>query len=406
MPDVDFIDLLGVMAIGFAAPLVLGFVPWLRVPAVVLEIVLGIVVGPSVLGWLEADVPVQIVALLGLAMLLFLAGLEIDVHQLRGPLLTTSLLGYAVSVAVGWSAGAVLDAVGWVDDPLLLAVTLSATSLGLVVAVLKDARAVTGRLGQTVVAASSVADFAAVLVLSLAFSASGGDPGARSLLLVLFVVLVALVALAVTASARSMRLGDVLTRLQDTTAEIRVRAAMLLLLLFVVLAEKLGLESILGAFVAGAAVGLVDRDAASHPHFRVKLEAIGFGFLIPVFFVASGLRLDVSGLVASGSAVARVPVFVVLLLLVRGLPALLYLPTLGSRRTAAAALLQATSLPFIVTATQIGVITGRLDAVTAAALVCAGLVSVLVFPAVASGLGLRDAGSGAAPDASAEVQPA
>ena len=215
----------------------------------------------------------------------------------------------------------------------------------------------------------------------------------------MFVVLVVLVVVAV-GSARSMRLSDVLVRLQDTTAEIRVRAAMVLLLLFVVLAERLGLESILGAFVAGAAVGLVDRDAVSHPHFRLKLEAIGFGFLVPVFFVASGLRLDVSGLVASGSALARVPVFVALLLLVRGLPAALYLSTLGARRTAAAALLQATSLPFIVTATQIGVVTGRLDEVTAAALVCAGLFSVLLFPAMAAWLGLRET----ATDTPAQVQ--
>ena len=144
MPNVEFTDLLGVMVIGFAAPLVLGYVPWLRVPAVVLEIVLGIVVGPSVLGWLAADLPVQIVALLGLAMLLFLAGLEIDVPALRGRLLTVSLAGYAVSIGVGAMAGIGLAAVGWVDDPFLLAVTLSATSLGLVVAVLKDAEAVGG----------------------------------------------------------------------------------------------------------------------------------------------------------------------------------------------------------------------------------------------------------------------
>ena len=115
-----------------------------------------------------------------------------------------------------------------------------------------------------------------------------------------------------------------LTRLQDTTAEIRVRAAVVLLVAFVALAEQFGLESILGAFMAGAVVGLVDRDTTSHPHFRLKLEAIGYGFLIPVFFVTSGLRLDLSGLVDDPSALARVPVFVVALLVVRGVPALLF----------------------------------------------------------------------------------
>lgn len=390
MPAVEFTNLLGVLVVALLAPLLLGFAPSLRVPAVVLEIVLGVVLGPSVLGWLEPDVPVQIVALLGLAMLLFLAGLEIDVHRLRGRLLGLSLVGYAVSVAVGAAAGGVLAAVGWLDDPLLLAVTVSATSLGLVVAVLKDAGAVEGQLGQTVIAASSVADFAAVLVLSLVFSGSGTAPGARTLLLALFVATVLAVVVAVAVTARSMRLGDVLLRLQDTTAEIRVRGAMVLLMLFVVLAERFGLESILGAFMAGATVGLLDRDGRSHPHLRVKLDAIGYGFLIPVFFVSSGLRLDVSGLLASGSALARVPVFVLVLLVARGLPALLFLRTLGTRRTAAVALLQATSLPFIVTATQIGVLTGRLEPTTGAGLVCAGLVSVLVFPALATSLGLRE----------------
>ncbi|HET6165912.1 MAG TPA: cation:proton antiporter [Marmoricola sp.] len=390
MPDVGFSNLFGVLVIALAAPLVLGFVPRVRVPAVVLEIVAGVVAGPAVLGWLDRDLAVRIVALLGLAMLLFLAGLEIDLQQLRGRLLGLAAAGYAISLALGWTAGAVLDGVGWVDDPLLLAVTLSATSLGLVVPVLKDAGAVEGRLGQTVIAASSVADFAAVLLLSLLFSGEDSDTGARVALLVAFVALVVVVASVVGWSGRSMRLGDVLVQLQDTTAEIRVRAAMLLLLAFVVLAEKFGLESILGAFMAGAVVGLLDRGATTHPQFRTKLDAIGYGFLIPVFFVASGLGLDINGLIGSPAALARVPVFLAVLLLVRGSPALLLLGRFGPRRTTAAALLQATSLPFIVTATQIGVATGRLDAVNAAGLVCAGLVSVLAFPVTATTLGVRD----------------
>ncbi|MGY2875002.1 Kef-type K+ transport system membrane component KefB [Marmoricola sp. URHA0025 HA25] len=392
MPEVEFGNLLGVLAIALLAPLALGFVPRLRVPAVVLEIVLGIVVGPAVLGWLEADLAVQVIALVGLAMLLFLAGLEIDLASLRGRVLGVAVAGYAISLGIGLAGGLALDSVGWVDHPLLVAVTLSATSLGLVVPVLKDAGAVDGRLGQAVIAASSVADFAAVLLLSLLFSGGDTDTGAKVALLVAFVVLVVVVAAAVRWSGRSMRLGDVLVRLQDTTAEIRVRAAMVLLLAFVVLAEQFGLESILGAFMAGAVVGLIDRGSTTHPQFRTKLEAVGYGFLVPVFFVSSGLRLDVAGLVDSPAALARVPAFVCVLLLVRGVPALLSLSVFGARRTAAVALLQATSLPFIVTATQIGVVTGRLDQVNAAALVCAGLVSVLVFPLGATTLGVRDPG--------------
>lgn len=386
MPDVEFTNLFVVALIALLAPLLLGLAPGLRVPAVVLEIVAGIAVGPHGIGWVEVDEPLQIVSLLGLGFLLFLAGLEIDVHQLRGHLLRLAVLGYVVTLALGSVAGLAFSAAGWVHSPLLLAVTLSATSLGLVVPVLKDARRADSPVGQFTIAAASVADFAAVLLLSLVFSTEGGSAGERLIMVALFALLVAVSGLAVATAGRSERIGGVLVRLQDTTAEIRVRAAVVLLVAFVALAEQFGLETILGAFLAGAVVGLVDRDTTSHPRFRIKLEALGYGFLIPVFFVTSGLRLDLRGLIDDPAALARVPLFLLALLAVRGLPALLTIRTLGPRPTAAVGLLQATSLPFIVTATQIGVTTGLMTPVTAAALVCAGLLSVLVFPTLALAL--------------------
>jgi Kef-type K+ transport system membrane component KefB len=383
MPDVSFGNLLTVAAVAVLAPLVTGFVPRLRIPAVVLEIIGGILIGPSVLGWVRIDLPVQILALFGLAFLLFLAGLEIDVHRLRGRLLRFAVLGYLATLVLGYGAGAPFTAAGWVSQPLLLAITLSATSLGLVVPVLKDAGQVGSEVGQSALAAASIADFAAIVLLSLFFSSSGGSTGSKVVVLGAFAGLVAVTGLVVSGAARSMRLGQVLLRLQDTTAEIRVRFAVLLLVAFTALAERFGLESILGAFLAGAIVALVDRDSASHPNFRTKLEAIGYGFLVPVFFVSSGVRLDLAGLLHSPSALVRVPVFLLALLVVRGLPALIGLRANGVRPTLALGLLQATSLPFIVTATQIGVTLGKITPVTAAALVCAGLLSVLIFPLIA-----------------------
>jgi Kef-type K+ transport system membrane component KefB len=391
MPDVEFTNLLVVAVIALLAPLLLGLAPSVRMPAVVLEIIAGVAVGPSGLGWVEIDLPVQIVALIGLAFLLFLAGLEIDVHQLRGPLLRLAIVGFAVTLALGLSVGLGLDAVGWVSSPTLVAVTLSATSLGLIVPVLKDAGQVDSTLGQSTIAAASVADFGAIVLLSLFFSSSEGSTGSRLVLLAAFALLVAATAVVVSFVARSKRLDVTLTRLQDTTAEIRVRAAVVLLIAFVALAEKFGLESILGAFMAGAVVGILDRDTKSHPNFHLKLEAMGYGFLIPVFFVTSGLRLDLGGLFDNPSAMARVPVFVAALLVVRGVPALLFARTFDRSSVGAAALLQATSLPFIVTATQIGVLTGLMSAVTGAALICAGLVSVIVFPVAALSLLRRTA---------------
>jgi Kef-type K+ transport system membrane component KefB len=397
MPDLEFSNLLGVLAVAFAVPFLLGLVPRVRIPAVVVEIVAGIVLGPSGLGLIHVDLGVQVVALLGLAMLLFLAGLEIDPRELRGRLLPLALLGYGISLAVGWIAGLPLASAGWISQPFLLGVIVSATSLGLVVAVLKDAGALSSPVGQTVVATSSVADFAAILALSLTFGGMTSDTGSRVVLLTGFAVAVLALAAVLTTSARSNRAAMVLTRLQDGTAEIRVRGSMVILVGCVVLAEHFGLETILGAFIAGILVGLVDRDTSTHPHFRLKLEAVGYGFLIPVFFVASGLQLDVDALFSSGSALARIPIFLGVLLLARGLPALLFLKDWGPRRTTAAALLQATSLPFIVTATQIGAELGLVTAETAAALVCAGLVSVLIFPVLATSLGLAEPSSARGP---------
>jgi Kef-type K+ transport system membrane component KefB len=177
-----------------------------------------------------------------------------------------------------------------------------------------------------------------------------------------------------------------------------VRLSVALLIAFVALASKIGVETILGAFVAGVMLGRIDRDGMSHPRFRAKLDAIGYGFLIPAFFITSGLRFDLKALIHSPSAFARIPVFLVLLLIIRGLPAVFYTRTVGRKAAIAAGLLQATSLPLIVTATQIGLILGTISPITAAALVAAGLLSVVIFPPIALSL-LRKGNASEEPNA-------
>jgi Kef-type K+ transport system membrane component KefB len=384
MPDDSFTSLAVILAAAFAAPLVLGMFPRVRLPAVVLEIVLGILIGPSVLGWAEADDVVRVLGIVGLAFLLFLGGLELDLRRLRGPTARRAAAGFALSLGLAVLCGLGLGAAGLIDDPLLAGVILTATSLGLVIPTLKEAGEVSTGLGQLVIAGASIADFAAILLLSALFSTDGTGPTAKLVLLVEFSAVVGVAGLLVGASGRSQRVSSLLVRLQDTTAEIRVRGAVLLLVVLVVLAEKFGLETILGAFVAGALVGYIDRDPAmTHPHFRLKLEAIGYGFVIPVFFVASGITFDLDALRDSPSTLALVPVFLAALLVARGVPAIVYRPLVGGRGVAVAGLLQATSLPFIVTASQIGVTIGALERDTAAAFIAAGLASALVFPAAA-----------------------
>src|ERR687886_234959 len=373
-------NLLLVCVVGFAAPFVLGLFPRLRLPAVVLEIVAGIVIGPSVLGIVDADQAVAVIALMGLTFVLFLAGLEIDLRRLRGPVLRVTALGFALSFGVAVVVSLGLKAAGLVDTPLLVAIILCATSLGVLVPVLKDAGEIASTFGQLIIAAASIADFGAIILLTVFFSGEGGTGATLLLLGSLFALAVAVFA-AVRGAERSMRVRAELLRLQDTTAQIRVRAALALFVGFAAIAQQLGLEAILGAFIAGAVISLVDADQVmTHPDFRRKLEAIGFGFFIPVFFVTSGVRFDLAALTASASNVAMVPVFLAALLVVRGLPALVYRRVLDGRHTAIAGIMQATSLPFIVAATAIGMELGLIDAAASAALIGAGLLSVLIFP--------------------------
>jgi Kef-type K+ transport system membrane component KefB len=394
MEEIHFTNLLVVGAVAFTAPLLLGLAPAVRIPAVVLEIVAGIAIGPSGLGWVEIDQPVEILSLIGLAFLLFSAGLEIDTRRLRGPTLRVASLSFVVSFAIAIAAGLSLDAAGFVDSPLLVAIILASTSLGVIVPVLKDSGQISSDFGQLVIAASSIADFGAIVLLTLFFSGEESSGLATKLILLGgFALVIGALGLALREAERSSRLSGVLVRLQDTTAQIRVRGAFALLIAFVALAEQLGLETILGAFAAGAVLSAVDRDEAmTHPEFRRKLEAVSFGVFIPIFFVTSGLSFDLGALFSSVDTVLRVPAFLLALVAVRGLPALLYRRGLGARQTVAAGLLQATSLPFIVAATMIGQDLGLISEASSAAFVAAGLLSVVIFPAAALPL-LRRNGS-------------
>jgi Kef-type K+ transport system membrane component KefB len=393
MPAFD--NLLIVVAVAFAAPLLLGFFPGVKLPSVVLEILAGIVIGPSVLGIVEVDDSVSVISVIGLAFLLFLAGLEIEFDKLRGRVLRITLIGFAVSFAIAVLVALILKATGLIETPLLIAIILCSTSLGVLVPVLKDAGEISSTFGQLIVAAGTIADFGSVILLSIFFSGEGGV-GSTLLLIGSLVLLAVVVLIAVKTAERSSILRGDLVRLQDTTAQIRVRGAVVLLVGFAAIAASLGLESILGAFMAGAILSLLDRDEQmTHPEFRRKLEAIGFGVFIPVFFITSGVKYDLDALLSSPSNVIMVPIFLAALVAARGLPALLYRRVLDARHTAIAGLMQATSLPFIVAAVAIGEDLDLIDAAEGAALIGAGLLSVLLFPTI--GVGLLKRGNDQAP---------
>jgi len=389
-----FDDVMIVMVVAVAVPLLLGLVPGLPVPSSVVEIAAGIVIGPALLDWVSDDRVISTFSQLGVALLLFLAGLELNFDKLRGRPLQLGLVGFGASLLIGLGLALPLGGTDVIIDPLLLSIILSATSLGIVCPVLKDAGILDTRAGTFVVAACSVAEFGSIVVLSMFFSPSGATGPETVLNLVVLVLVVALIAYLGSRQGRwRHRVDAVLYRLQDSSAQLRVRVAMLLMISLLVLSEGLGFDAILGSFLAGALLSAVT-DPAREDEFgqvRHKLEGIGFGFFVPIFFVATGLSFPVDQLFSDWSTALRVPMFLVMLLLARGLPVLVLRRDLSRAELVPSALLQATSLSFIVVATQIGVELGELRPINAASLVAAGMLSVLVFPAVA--LRLLDRGT-------------
>jgi len=394
--SISFNSVLIIAAVAVLVPLVLGLVPQLPIPEAVLEVIAGVVVGPAVLGWVRVDAPVQVLSDLGLGMLLFLAGLEIDIERLRGPLARLAVSAFAVSAVLALGCAYAFRLAGEAVQPLLLAIILMSTSTGLLLPLLKDAGEESTGFGQLVMTAAALAEIVPIMLLSLFFSATSATPGAQAVSLAIFVVLLVLSGTALSWVRRLEPAGRLLNRLADTSAQLRVRASLTLALAFGVLAYRFGFASILGAFAAGLLVRIVDLARHSpHPQFRVKLEGIGFGFLVPIFFISTGVEFPLKALLANPAALAAVPLFLAALLLVRGLPALLYVRFTGRRHAVAAGLLQATTLTFVIVAAQAGLAGGKFTPTAAASLLAAGLLSAAVFPAVAR----RFLPRGAAPEA-------
>ena len=380
----DYGNLLIVMAAATVSPLVLDVLPLPTIPPIVIDILAGILIGPQVLDLVSVDAPLEVFSQVGLVFLFFLAGLEIAFDATGERHLRAVAVAFAVSLVLAVLVALGFDAAGIVDTPVLVAIILAATSFGIVVAVLKDAGRTDTPFGQLVIAAASLADFATVILLSLFFSSSGASFENTLVLLALFFALVVVLGLVLAGARTSGALREAIARMHRTSAQISVRIAFLLLAVLVFFAGRFGLEVVLGAFLAGAMVSLLDRDrAVAATGLKEKLEGIGFGIFIPTFFVVSGVTLDLSALFSSFDTMVLVPLTVIALLLIRGVPVALYRRFLSRREMVAAGLLQATSLSFIVPATQIGVELDKINTATAAGLVAGGVVTVLTFPALA-----------------------
>ena len=354
----------------------------LLLPTVVVEIVLGIVIGPAVLGLAEVDVYIAFLSDFGLALLFFFAGLEVIEHHVPRDALRRGTVGWGMSLAIGMAFGLVLDQLGVDAEWWLLAVALATTALGTLVPILSDARLLPTELGRAVLGTGVAGEFWPIIFISV-FLTSVYGAATEVVLLIVFALVIGGAA-AVARRARPPRLLRIVRDTLHTTGQVGVRASVFVLALLVFLAADAGFEFVLGAFAAGVLVGLV-LDSPDGKIVRVRLEGIGFGFLVPVYFVVTGMTFDLDSLLTVEGLVLAA-VFLALLLVSRGASALLWLRELGGRRTVSLALFGATGLPLIVAIVGIGQERGDISDSVGASLIGAGMISVLVYPFVATRL--------------------
>ncbi len=361
------------------APILSELTGPLAIPEIVIQIGLGILIGPYALKWAHLSNIVTGLSDLGLTFLIFLAGYELDLKKIRGEPLRLAGAGWAMSLLIGLFAAFGLVSSGLARNTFVVGLALTTTALGTLVPMLRDARVLDTRFGSLISAIGTVGEFGPIVAVALLLT--NKQPLLTSLLLVAFIV-VAVVTVLLAARSQPPPVVAILNRHLESSAQLPIRVSLLFIVLLVLLAQTLGLDVLLGAFAAGIVVKLFSASSESET-IRVKLEAIGFGFLIPIFFVVSGIKFNAHVFVQHPSSLWRVPLFLVLMLLARGVPVyLLYRRTLATPEWLPLALFSATGLPLIVVITSIATAEGKMLPVNAASLVAAGMLSVLIFPAL------------------------
>jgi Kef-type K+ transport system membrane component KefB len=384
--------LIGLAAV-FAPIIAEGLRRFVAVPEVVIQILLGIMLGPYVLNLAHSNNIVTALSDFGLTYLMFLAGTELDLATMRQGHLGRAAGSWATSLVLALAVGVVLRATGLVLDHVVVALCLTTTALGTLLPILHDAGVLRTPVGPSILSVGAIGEFGPIVAVAVLLT--NRDPRLTFLLLAVFVAL-AVVAALLAMQVHPPRFVALLRRHLHSTAQLPVRISVLLVILLVYLALKLSLDVLLGAFAAGVVVRLFIKGEDSAP-ITSKLEAIGFGFLIPIFFIESGINFDLHALIHMPKVLLLVPMFTVIFLFTRGLPTWAFFRGVLTKVEARTlAVLSATGLPIIVVITTLGVSEHRMKPQNAAALVAAGMLSVLVYPLV----GLRWLGKGAK-DASA-----
>lgn len=374
-------ELLLITFVAMLAPLLAELPGSVRFPVVVLEVVLGILIGPHVFHLANPDGMIAMLGQLGLTFLLFLVGLEIDFDKIRGKPLSLAVGSWFITFLLSIVCMFIFNVIGLIQTPpLLAAVALSTTALGVLAPILRDQGELNTDFGKYLVATAAVGEFGPLVIISLLLISTHG-----TFLHTLFVVTFIIIALGVANIALHMRTSPLIEKLAHTmqsSGQLPVRICILLQVLLATLAAKFGLNIVMGAFTAGMVVGLAIKGKEGEL-LQHKLDAVGYGFLIPIFFIAAGMKFEVSALWSSPLAPIQVALLSGLLILVRCIPMFLYKKELTPAEKLPFAFYAATGLPLIVIISEIGVSSGLMPPDRASILVSAGMVSVLLFPILA-----------------------
>jgi Kef-type K+ transport system membrane component KefB len=375
-PEPDLVSLALIFCAAALATIVSQLSPRLVLPTVVVEIALGILMGPEVLDIANVDPYIVFLSDFGLVVLFFLAGIEVIHSNVPRRLLARGTFGWGISLVLGAIAGFALEAAGLGVSGWLIAVAVATTALGTLMPILSDAGVLRSPLGQNTLASAVAGEFWPIVVISLFLT--GAHATTASIVLLIGFGLVVAGAAGIAVHYRPPRILTIVRETVNKSGQLAVRLSVALLAVLVVLADELDFDFVLGAFAAGLVIGLVTQGATGE-QVLPRIATIGYGFLIPVFFIVTGIEFDLDALL-TGAGLALAALFLGIFLVTRGSSALLSLRELGARGTTALALFSATGLPLIVAVIEVGEERGEIDSDVAAALVGAGMASVLLYP--------------------------
>lgn len=380
--SISYATLLIIATSAFLIPIVVNRIKWIRIPVVVGELFIGILIGKNGFNIIKFEPWLMFLSTLGITYLMFLSGVEIDFKLLRKlsgektgrRLFVLTSLYFVLVLVASIGVGMLFTRLGMFNQPWLVALILTTVSVGVVLPTIKEQFLISTEYGQTILVIALIMDFVTILLLAVFVALmSGGDPARLALVALLFLVVFALYV-----GGDRLRQRPIMVDLAHATSQIGVRGSFMLIFVLAFLSQRLGVEIILGAFLAGAIVSLIAEEDKTSLH--LKLEAIGFGFLIPIFFIMVGAQFDIQALINNPSSLILAAAIIAVAYVVKVLPSLIFSGRYGLKKALGIGVLVTPGLSLTVAAAEIGFRMDLLTSSTHAAMICLAIVTAAISP--------------------------